>query len=369
MPEDTGGMPASPELQNQSSRAHDTVQRKLFAANSLRQRLGVLQIKLSKLWSSRHKRFRRYFVGGFFAAILVALGIWLWLHWSDPDRDFRLTNFVAAFYPFPLSVFIAFLPDMERSERLRPVWRSGIVVLGAVYSLILWHQQSVNLAASRQDQNTVVATAVNNANAHTDQQISDVKKDMNGLSGKVEKINDNLQKSADHSDKQIADLRGAVSESLSKTEASLNKSISGIAIPSEKKAELVFSLWTESATLKTPVLSLPLSPDSAGVFEVPFTVGNPTANAVRNADVWIDICDGCIFAEEPEGFQKTTGTAERTRTRTVNINPGTNLPKMILKVKLSQPFSGFDIALRYSCDICGNLLDRPRQIARVEVKQ
>ena len=143
-------------------------QMELFPARSVRAHLVEMWARLSKLWKRRHPTFRRRFVIGFTAATLAGLTVWFWQHWTDPDRDFKITNFLAAFYPVPLSVFLAFLPDMERSERMRPVWRVGIVLAGLFYSMILWHQQTVNIASSRQDQKNIVDTAINGINAHYD---------------------------------------------------------------------------------------------------------------------------------------------------------------------------------------------------------
>ena len=192
---------------------------------------------------------------------------------------------------------------------------------------------------------------------------------MSSLGKDVSKIGEGLIGATAHSDKEISDLRTTLSESLSKAEVSLGKSISSITLPPEKTAALSFSLWEESASLRSPMLAMTLSPDASGAFEIPFTFGNPTNNAVKMADTWIDICDVCTFAEEPAEFQKTSGTSDRTRTKSVNLNPGTNLPKMTIKVKLSRPIRKFQVGFRYSCDVCGDMFNRAEQAAWIEVKQ
>ena len=291
-------------------------------------------------------------------------------------ETFKITNFFAAFYPFPLSVFVAFLPDMERSEKMRPVWRIGIVGAGLVYSLILWHQQSVNLASSRRDQLKIVADAVQLSNDHADKKIDGVRSDVDGVRKDVAKVSSDLRASSSLSEKRITGLDSTVghfkeslSESLSKTESSLTKSIGNIALPPTKIGALVFSVWQEKATLKSPALALDLSSASDGTFEIPFTIGNPTSNAVNGADMFIDICTVCTFAEEPKEFLKVDGTSEQTRVKKGDLNPGTNLPRMTMKVKYAGPFPRFAVTFRYSCDICGSMLEREPQTAVITVKR
>src|SRR5437867_7308799 len=94
-------------------------------------------------------------------------------NWNDPDRDYKLVNFAAAWFPFAISVFVAFIPDFEKAKRMRPVWRIGIILVGLVYSVVLWVQQSVNLRAGRKDQQEAIMKAVNQANEHTDKETAE----------------------------------------------------------------------------------------------------------------------------------------------------------------------------------------------------
>src|ERR1035441_5305615 len=108
--------------------------------------------RIAATWKNRHPRLRRWVVAVFCIFVVVGFCIWASAHRHDPDIDLKLTNFLAAFWPFAISVFAAFIPDLEKIDKMRPIWRIGIVAAGLMYSLILWHQQSVALDSSRHDQ-------------------------------------------------------------------------------------------------------------------------------------------------------------------------------------------------------------------------
>jgi hypothetical protein len=181
---------------------------------------------IGSMWQTRHKRLRRRLVV-WFSVCLVAVGLaWIYYHWKDPDRDFKVTNFVAAFFPFPASVFIAFLPDMERAEKMRPVWRGVIVVGGLAYSLVLWHQQSVNVAASRREQAEIVSSAVDRSNQHADKQIEGVR---TGLKQGLKEV-------SDHSDQQITTVKDQVREQLSKLYSKTTSGLGELGVSIDRKS-------------------------------------------------------------------------------------------------------------------------------------
>src|ERR1017187_479362 len=111
----------------------------------------LLLVGTAELWRKRHPRLRHRILSAFAIVVTVGVCMWAYTHWHDPDRDFKLWNFLAAFCPFGISVFVAFIPAMEKSKRMRPLWRLLIVGIGLCYSMILWHQQTVNLFSSRND--------------------------------------------------------------------------------------------------------------------------------------------------------------------------------------------------------------------------
>lgn len=286
-------------------------------------------------------------------------------HWTDPDREIKFTNFLAAFYPFAVSVFIAFIPDLERTKGMRRAWRIGIIAGGLLYSLILWHQQSVNLTASRHDQQQIVATAVNNSNEHSDQhsdtQIAGVKRDLAGVSK--------------HSDQQIdsirTDLKGsmvAVTGLISKTTGDLNSAIAKVGKPDPpERARLRFSLRGDGNVdvAKSPLVAYALKPDTAGVFSVDFTFQNVSQATASKIDFWISICTDCIYSAEPSNFEKPSGMNEHMRHRFLPgiLNPGVTIETTTILVKPIKPLPWFDIAFKYSCETCGSISDP--QTARI----
>ena len=339
--------------------------------------LQTLRTKIARFWRTRHRHFRRRFLVGFTTAIILGLATWYLAHWKDPDRDYKITNFVAAFFPFPASVFIAFLPDMERSEKMRPLWRIVIVACGLVYSLILWHQQSVNLVSSRRDQASIVNSAVNQANEHTDKQIEGVHKDVGGMQSDVASIKENLVTTSKElgdrstaSEKQIGELETKFSTALSQTETSLGKAIGNIVLPPGKVVSLAFSFWDQEALSKNifPVKTATVIPDSTGVFSVPFIMRNVSSAGFRDGDIWMDVCSSCTFAEEPPGFEKLEGQDEHIRHRTATINPGVTVVKQTVKIKLNESAPNFfQLGFRYSCDACAEVNRSTAQILTVSV--
>ena len=362
-----------PELGDAMAALPTHKQLDLWPEAGVRARLSRLRGRISSIWKHRHSRFRRRFVVGFSVACVVGILVWLWTHWTDPDRDFKITNFLAAFYPVPLSVFIAFLPDMERSEKMRPVWRFGIVGAGLFYSLILWHQQAVNLASSRSDQQKIVAAAVQKSNDHADQQIEGVRKRLTDVSGHSD---EQFEQVAEHSDNQIAVVRGdlknttkGISDLLSKTSVDLSSSISKVGKPDPPvPARLRFCPFSADckATNPLPFYEQLLKPDKDGIFSVDVTMVNISLTTVHAVDTWLDICRVCSFAKEPEGYSKLSGMSDQTRWKQIQLlNPGSALAKVPVEVKVPKEFESFDISGRYSCEVCVG--DAPPQIIRVHM--
>src|SRR5262249_39703474 len=97
-----------------------------------------------------------------------------------------------------------------------------------------------------------------------------------------------------------------------------------------------------------------VNPDKDGNLAVDFTVFNPSEKSAQMVDGWLDICDACSFVKEPDAFDRPTGMRDNTRHTTIQLlNPKASLPKKTVVLKLKeQSLSSFDIAWRYSCDLC-----------------
>lgn len=308
----------------------------------------ALAIKTSLARS--HRRFRYGSLALFAAVIIIWGSVWLFNHWQDADKEIKLTNFGAAFFPFVVSVFVAFIPDIEKSAAMRRGWRIGIIAAGLVYSLILWHQQSVNIIAGRRDQTEIVRSAVEKSNKHSD----------NHSDEQTAQLRKELQASATHSDEQVETIRKEAKDNasdlaglVSKTTSDLGQSISKVGKPDPPiPATLVFTLWSEETF---PLLLSSLAPNEDGIYTIDFAVSNTSSStAARQVDTWIDICEACTFAKEPSGFDRPDGMRNGTRHMTIQIlNPSTSIGTKTIAVKLSKPLDSFDMGFRYTCELCG----------------
>jgi hypothetical protein len=289
----------------------------------------------------------RYCILGAFVLACALYGIvWSFNHWHDPDRVVKLINFISVWYPFALSVFLAFIPDMDKSPAMRRAWRIGIIAGGFVYSLILWKQQSLTVDGARQDQQTMTT--------HTDQKIDGVKQEMKT----------GLKAVTDHSDERIAAVAKQVESTdaklsglFSKTAAGLGElgvSISKVGKPEPPiPASLVFSLWTDAPTDDSPIVVKSFHATKDGNYLVSFAVSNKSVTAAHQVDMWVDICDVCTFAKEPSGFDRPEGMREQTRHRMWPLlNSYTSTNKMEIEIKPKGELSDFEIGFRYSCEVC-----------------
>jgi hypothetical protein len=98
-------------------------------------------------------------------AMCLLLVAWALKHQGDPDWEFKVYGFAVAWFPLAISVFAAFIPDLEKwGKQAMVTWRVAIVVLGLAWSWTLWHYQALTIEASRLDQTRLLESA----NRHTD---------------------------------------------------------------------------------------------------------------------------------------------------------------------------------------------------------
>lgn len=282
------------------------------------------------------------FGAGCGTGIGILTGIWVCLHRSDP----QLINYAVACIPVVLTILIAFVPDLRRAH---VAWRMGIVGIGVIWSILLWRQQIL----TQHDQELAVDTAVDRSNKHSDKQIDGVRQDLRDV-GK-------------HSDQQIASVKDGLKELtglVSKTASELGESI-GKVKPSEPQfAKLQFSLYDPSAS--EPVVVASMRADPEGVFSVDFVARNSSDTSTKMGDLWIQLCEVCTYAKEPEGFDKPKGINESSRHQVFSmLNPGVTLEKMNVQIKITKPVPWFELGFRYSCETCGKISDT--QKARIFV--
>lgn len=276
---------------------------------------------------------------GFAACGVAFLAFGLYILWDSP----RLINFLAAWIPFVLSVLFAFVPSGKEIKHpwIKWGWRSGVVVVGFFWSIMLWHQQDLSDKANAKQTQEAIGTAVSKANAHADPQFTAVQSQVADVRGNLAAVEKDLESKMDQS-------TSAISTGIAKV---------GKPEPPET-AKLVASLWEDTADLNHPVTEQTISPDSDGNYPVSFTLINVTDTAAKAVDFWVQICSQCAFAREPDGFVKNAGISEQARTKNIQqLNPGANLEKqtIIVRNNASGLPAGFEIAIHYSCETCGKM--------------
>lgn len=264
------------------------------------------------------------FGAGCVVAATISGSVWLFHHWNEPDLQTVVVNFVVAWIPFVLAILIAFVPDLRKAHI---AWRIGIVAVGLVWSILLAKQQVLSVRAARKDQQQAIMEAVDKSDEHTDQQIARVRSD-------------------------VQSLTKGIGGQLSALDKDLSASISEVKPPPAKVAALRVNFWDYSSSI------ISMHGGADGVFTLDFTATNTSEVVANGGDMWIEVCQGCLFAEEPTGFDKPNGSAETVRHRTFGIlNPGVSLAKMTIQVKPSKQFQSFEVAWRYSCGTCGKMGD------------
>jgi hypothetical protein len=294
------------------------------------------------------------------AILVIALGIWAYHHWDDPDREIKFFGFLVAWFPLAITIFVAFIPDLEKWGRGAMVtWRVGAVVLGFIWSGALWRYEALTVSSARQDQ----AKLLDAANEHTDKSLS---KANEHTDNQITTVRDDLKGAQQHSDEQIGTLRTdvkVIGDTVSRSTVTLGESISKVGKPDPPDlARLQFSLFGDAF----PTFETFIRADDNQVFNIDFMVKNVSGVTARNGDLWVYICDTCTFAKEPDGFDKPKGLIETGRHKAFDhLNPGTGLEKMTVNIKLGKAFGKFVVGFNYSCDGCGEL--GPVQLATMMV--
>lgn len=269
--------------------------------------------------------------------------VFMYTRWRDPDRDFKLVNFAAAWFPFAIGVLAVFVPDLEKFERMRMRWRVAVLIVSFAYSGLLWFQQGVNLKASRSDQREAVNTAIDKANIHTDKAVDGVKQDLGT-------VRDDLRGKITETNGKIVEL----SSDLRKGNETLGESIGKVGKPDPPvPAKLQFSLWDD--TKPPPILFTQLRPDKDWIVPVEVFFLNASPTAAHSIDMWIDVCLVCSFNKEPLGFDRPAGMPDTTRHMAWPLlNPRAATPKQPIEIKIKDPgIPIFPIQFRYSCELCG----------------
>jgi hypothetical protein len=217
------------------------------------------------------------------ACALVWICRGIYIHHRD---DLKFVNFLAAWIPFVLSLLVAFVPESKMSTAKKIGWRTVVIAVGFVWSVVLWQQQLLAENSATADQERIVTTAVTRSNEHSDQQIGGVRSDVQGVKTDMQGVK--------------KDLETKINDTISKSTSSLSESIGKVKLPPSEKASYEASLWPATLT-DWPIREKSL-PKVNGVVTLSFSfrVKNHMAKQTR---LWLRLCRGCKYAKEPLGFQ------------------------------------------------------------------
>lgn len=271
----------------------------------------------------------------------------LYIYWNDP----KLVNFLAAWIPLVLSILLAFVPEHKMSTHKKIVWRSAVITIGFIWSLVLWHQQVIAEKALHDGETTLITEAVTQSNQHSDKKMGELRDEV------VQGVRKDVQTSTD-----------ALTGTIAKSDADLNTNIGKVgAPPLPVKARLQFSLWHDNITdEEMPLLLEAIGYDKDGSVPVEFSFTNVSPISAEAIDIWVNLCDGCTFAKEPSGFENPSqAVTMRHKGIFPLLNPGVTGEIETIVVNVPHEFPRFSILLRYSCKTC--VLDKKGQLLTVDI--
>jgi len=282
-------------------------------------------------------------------AALILLGTMWFFQQSHAANE--LLSWLVLVVPVLLGVVVIAVPAKHEDERSHMRWRYILGLALIVYGGLAWVQQSRATNESLEDREK----AIRDTAAQTSAEVSKT------VGQQYEAMISDLNIQIEDLKKQLSMQAKDFAEQLKQTDTDLSGSISRVGTTPIKYAQLQFSLWGEVAANQLPILDESILPDSDGTISVDFTVTNISDTAADSVDMWVYICDRCVFASEPSGFDKPSGMRDVERHKMfASLNPGVSLEKMTVKIKFP-PFSAgtqfvnTELDLKYSCATCGKM--------------
>lgn len=249
-------------------------------------------------------------------------------------------SYFVAWIPLALTIAIAFVPDQQMKWTTRILWRAVVIGLGAFYSILLAHQQTLTATSSLHQQQKIVEEAVKQSNDFTGPKIGAVQQDVQGVKSDIGGVKTDLQKTRDD-----------LAQMLHSSESNITSSVGKIGKPDPAKLQVSF--WPTAQDISFPILKRTLAPDTDGSITAEITIKNVFGSSASAVDAWILIGEDCHFAIEPAGFDHPPGMEETERHLVIpNINPQVLAGKLALKIKIDKPFTGTEIQFWYSCQSC-----------------
>ena len=125
--------------------------------------------------------------------------------------------------------------------------------------------------------------------------------------------------------------------------------------PVQEKATLGFGWWSDTLGMRSDTLPTEeqVSPDSNGVLTVHFLVRNTSSVGAERVEIWVQICQRCSYASEPQGFDRPPGEDDQTRHKLVgDINPGVSVSDNTLMIKVPTDTLFIGVAFAGTCKNC-----------------
>jgi hypothetical protein len=286
------------------------------------------------------------------ACCLLWTGWGIRLYWNDA----RLVNFLAAWIPFVLSTLLAFVPEHKMTTTKKWLWRTSVMLVGLSWSIVLWHQQVIADRGARNDQTSIVASAVDKSNAHSDEKIGEVRRDVQAVKTDVGGVK-----------AELSDTRDAL---VKKFGQSVDDIIGKVGKP--QLAHVLFTFWP--AKLEDWPITAERLPLVNGAVEVnlSFQAMDHVAKGLR---IWIRLGMECSYGREPALFQNLHNTGVPTERMLVvgDLLPGTAYAPITFTIITPPKYDGTIIGANYACENCELLnpdkpqtltvwLDRPKQL-------
>ncbi|MGD0295043.1 MAG: hypothetical protein ABSB30_14440 [Terracidiphilus sp.] len=264
----------------------------------------------------------------------------------------KIVNFLVNSTPTILSILFALFIDKDLEIRTKKRWKIAIVACGVIWSILLWHQQTLADKQSNEQIQGAVNSAVQKSIEHSDQKLIP-------LQAQVTDLGKNL----DITEKTIT-------TALEKTKTDLDSSIGKVGKPEPPElAKLQVSLWKEGQDFSSdPVLSESIPRNSDGSITVQFSVRNISSTIAEEIDVWVILCTRCTYSKDPEGFQKIVGNAEQERAIHISgvLNPGVAYKVFSVTFRSDIPSQQYAIGFRTSCKNCGKIAPITKAMVYVE---
>lgn len=109
-------------------------------------------------------------------------------------------------------------------------------------------------------------------------------------------------------------------------------------------------------------------PVNSGAVNVSFSAKSVGALPAKNPEVWIEVCDGCKFAEEPAGTKPAPNDPFARRKHFDVLRPGLYFDPTVLKIIPPGGVSTFTITFKYVCEQCPPIEKQNLQTLKVDVQ-